>query len=173
MATNIYVNTNREAGSKDVAGAVFPGQVLCLQGTYEKTASDNDTSVLRLGKVPSNAVPMYHKSFINNDALTGATDIDIGIYKPNNDTTDGAVVDKDLLSDGLNIAAGNALASPAKAFQTQPAIDKFGTTLLALTNAVNGTTLVDEEFDIAITGNTFGTATGTISWELYFLLPQA
>lgn len=173
MATNKYVNTNREAGSKDIAGAVFPGQVLCLQGTYEKTASDNDTSVLRVGKVPANAVPLYHNSFINNDALAGATDIDIGIYKPNEDTIDGAVVDKDLLSDGLDISAGNALSSPAKAFQTHPAIDEFGDSIKTLAETALATTLYDEEFDVAITGNTFGTATGTISWELYFLLPQA
>lgn len=173
MATDVYVNTNREAGSKDIAGAVFPGQILALVGTYEKTAADNDTSVLRLGKVPANAVPLYGISTLNNDALTGATDVDLGIYKPNNGTTDGAVVDKDLLSDGLNIASGNALASPAQAFQTHPAIDEFGDSIKTLAETALATTLYDEEYDIALTGNTFGTATGTISWKLYFLLPQA
>lgn len=172
MATNKYVNSTREAGGRTMPGQVFPGRVLRLQGTYEKTAADNDTSVLRLGTVPSNAIPLYHASKLNNDALTGATDIDIGLYEVSDGTNDGAVVDKDLLSDGLNIAAGNALASPIAAFQTHPTIEEFAKNLLTLTNDVNTTTRVDEAFDIAITGNTFGTATGTITWDLSFLVPQ-
>ncbi len=174
MATNKYVNATLEAGSKVMPGQGAPGQILRLQGTYEKTASDSDGSVLRLGRVPANAIPIYNTSTLNNDALTGASDIDIGVYKPSAmGGTDGAVVDKDLLSDGLNIASGNALASPIKAFQTHPAIDQFGLTLKQLVNVVNTVDDKNEEYDIAITGNTFGTAAATISWDLEFLLPQA
>ena len=174
MATNKFTNATLESGSKVMPGKGAPGRVLTLNGTYEKTAADNDTSILRLGRVPSNAIPLYHKSKINNDALTGATDIDIGIYKPSSlSGVDGAVIDKDLLSDGLNIAAGNALASPIAAFQTHPNIEEFGLTLKELVNVVNASLNdVSEEYDIAITGNTFGTATGTIAWALSFLLPQ-
>lgn len=164
MATDIYVNSTQEAGSKVTNGAGFVGRILALIGTYEKTAADNDTSVLRLGCVPANAIPMPKASVLGNDALTGATDIDVGLYKQN-----GAVVDKDCLSDGLNIASGNALGSEISAFQAV-ALDEFGDNLFTLageTEAVNS-----QMYDVAITGNTFGTATGTISWALYFLLPQ-
>lgn len=169
MATNKYVNTSQAAGAKTMAGAAFPGQLLQLLGTYEKTAADNDTSVLRLGTVPANAIPVPQLSFINNDALAGATDIDVGVYAPLSDGV-GAVADKDCLSDGLDINAGNALASPAKAFQAL-AIDEFGQDLRTLA----GDTIGDgnEFYDVAITGNTFGTATGTISWVLTFILPQS
>lgn len=166
MATDVYVNTNQEAGRRDLPGQTFPGEMLILSGTYEKTAADNDTSVLRLGTVPATAVPVYHLSKMNNDALTGATDIDIGLYKVNG----GAVVDKDILSDGLNIASGAALASPIAAFQTNPAIDAFGDNLRTIVGGSIGDG--NDHYDIAITGNTFGTATGTISWTLVFLLPQ-
>lgn len=169
MSTNLYVNTTREAGGKSVAGAGFPGKVLCLQGTYEKTASDNDASVLRLGTVPATAIPIATLSKLANDALTGATDVDIGLYRPSSPNVDGAVVDKDILSDGLNIASGAALGSEVRAFQAL-AIDKWGQDLRTLA-AVDDIGEA-EAYDIAITGNTFGTATGTISWELYFLLPQ-
>lgn len=166
MATDVYVNTNQEAGRKDIPGAAFPGKILILQGTYEKTAADNDTSVLRLGTVPAVAVPVYHLSKLNNDALTGATDVDIGLYKAG---ADAAVVDADILADGLNIASGNALASPAAAFPAV-AIDKFGQSLRTLVSGSVGDG--NDHYDVAITGNTFGTATGTISWSFVFVLPQ-
>jgi hypothetical protein len=169
MPTNKYVNTSQAAGAKVLPGVGFPGQVLVLAGTYEKTASDNDASVLRLGKVPSNARPLVTLSRYANDALTGATDIDIGLYKPG---ANGAVVDKDCLSDGLNIASGAALGSEARAFQAV-GIEEWNRTLKQIVESDGSTTIGDEEFDVAITGNTFGTAAGTISWELYFLIPQA
>lgn len=171
MATNKYVNTTQAAGGKTMAGAAFPGQVMVLIGTYEKTASDNDTSVLRLGTVPANAIPIPHMSRLNNDALSGATDIDVGLYAPlEAGGTGGAVADKDCLSDGIDIAAGNALASPISAFQAV-AIDEFGQDLRTLAGDAIGDG--NEFYDVALTGNTFGTATGTISWSLAFLLPQS
>jgi hypothetical protein len=102
--------------------------------------------------------------------LTGASDVDLGLYKVSSGTTDGAVIDKDCLSDGLNIASGNALGSEVSAFQAV-ALDEFGQNLYTLA----GETEVANsgQYDVALTGNTFGTATGTISWALYFLLPQA
>lgn len=170
MATNKYVNTTLAAGSKVLAGAGFPGPVMVLLGTYEKTAADTDTSVLRLGKVPRTAIPLYHSARLNNDALAGATDIDVGLYKSL--AGGGDVVDKDILTDGIDIAAGNALASPVAAFQAV-ALEKFGLNLGELVDLASGTTSYDQEYDLAITGNTFGVALGTISWSLAFLLPQA
>jgi hypothetical protein len=168
MATNKYTNTTQAAGSKTMAGAAFPGQVLVLQGTYDKTALDNDTSILRLGQVPANAIPLPHLSKLNNAALAGATDIDVGVYRPLNDG--GAVVNKEILGNGLNISAGNALASPAAAFPAI-AIGQFGTDIRTL---VGGSVGDGKDFyDVALTGNTFGTAAGTITWSLAFLLPQS
>lgn len=171
MSTNIYVNSTLEAGSKVLPGAGAPGRVMCLRGTYEKTASDNDGSVLRLGRVPANAIPLTTLSKLGNDALTGASDVDIGVYKPSGPGSDGAVVDKDCLSDGLNIASGAALGSEIRAFQAN-GLDEWNRTLKQIVEADGSTTIYDEELDIALTGNTFGTATGTISWELFFLVPQ-
>lgn len=169
MATNKYVNTTQEAGGKAMGGASFPGQVLTLTGTYEKTAADNDGSVLRLGTVPATAIPLSH-SYLANDALTGASDVDLGVYAQSNGAVDGAVADKDCLSDGLNIAAGNALGSEIRAFQAV-GIDELGQDLRTLAGGSIGDG--NDFYDVALTGNTFGTATGTIAWELNFLLPQS
>lgn len=171
-ASNKYMNSTLEAGGKTMAGAAFPGQILMLVGTYEKDgANDGNGSVLRFGTVPANAIPLYHLSTINNDALTGASDVDIGLYAQSNGSVDGAVVDKDILSDGIDISSGNALASPAKAFQLHPAIDEFGQDLRTLVGGAVGDG--NDFYDVALTGNTFGTASGTIAWSLAFLLPQS
>lgn len=169
-ASNKYVNSTQEAGGKAMGGASFPGQVLTLTGTYEKDgANDGDGSVLRLGTVPATAIPMSH-SYIGNDALTGASDIDVGVYAQSNGAVDGVVVDKDCLSDGLDIAAGNALGSEARAFQAV-GLDEYGQDLRTLAGGAVGDG--NDFYDIALTGNTFGTASGTISWELNFILPQS
>lgn len=164
MSQDRYTNETLESGSKVTAGAGLAGQVFVLVGTDEKEAADSNGSVLRIGQVPANAIPLYHLSKLNNDALSGATDVEIGVYKQKG----GVVKDLDCLLGTTDINAGNALASPLAAFGAMTLTD-FGSDLRTLAGDSDDT----EFYDIAITGNTFGTATGTISWELYFLLPQA
>lgn len=165
MATDLYMTTNQEAKTKGLPGDAFPGRVLALTGTYEKTAADTDGSVLRFGSVPANAIPLSH-SFLGFDAIAGLTDVDVGVYKQGDNA---AVVDKDCLSDGLDPHAGAALGSEIRAFQAV-GIDELGQSLRTLAGGA-----VDDGndyYDVAFTFNTGGANTGTISWELYFLLPQ-
>lgn len=169
MATNKYVNTNQEAGSKAMGGASFPGQILALTGTYEKTALDTDGSVLRLGTVPANAIPMSH-SFMAFEAIAGLTDVDVGTYAQSNGAVDGVVADKDCLSDGLDPHAGAALGTEIRAFQAV-GIDELGQDLRTLSGGSVGDG--KDFYDVALTLNTGGANTGTIAWELYFLLPQS
>lgn len=171
MATNRYVNATTALGSKVLPGLNEPGTLLTLVGTFEKTAADTDASVLRIGKIPANAVPLYHTSRLHLDAIAGLTSVDLGVYKPLG--IGGAEVDKNLLSAALDLHLGAAIGSSAAAFQTHPAIEEFGLTLKALVEAVNASTTYDEEYDLAFTFNTGGANVGTISWSLQFMIPQA
>lgn len=167
MSTNKYLSTV----TRPVPGIISPGNIFAIIGTYEKTAADTDGSILRLGKIPSGAIPIYNKSNLFNDAIAGLTAVDVGIYKTL--ANGGAVVDANLFSAALDPHAGNARTAPAKLMQTHPLIEEDGLTVLALTNLVNTTTLVDEEFDVALTLTTGGANTGTISYELFFMIPQS
>ncbi len=167
MTTNKYVS----AASYPLPGVLSPGIVFAIVGTYEKLAADADGAILRLGKIPSGAVPLYNKSNLSNDAIAGLTSVDVGIYKPLGNG--GAVVDVNLFSAALDPHAGAARTAPAKAMQAHPLIEEDGLSVLALTNLVNMTTLTDEEFDVALTFTTGGANTGTITWELWFMIPQA
>lgn len=156
MATDLYTDSNVAAGNKTTALVQLAGDAKIGVETYEKTAADNDTSVLRFMKdVPVETVLADVK--VMCDALSGATDTDLGIYLPNL----GAVLDKDLFMDG------QTLASASKTLDGLGAVDRanYGKTIKDLYETVNSTTLPASvrTVDIALTGNTFGTATGTIT----------
>jgi len=156
MATNIYINadlTNANKGSATKSGA----GVVALAGTYAKTAADNDTSVIRFFKgVPSTYIPLIVT--VACEALSGATDVDMGVYK----TDLGVVVDKDCLMDGQTLASAslvlNGLGGLAAADRGKPLYLLAGETVASH----------QEQYDIALTGNTFGTATGNIGITAIF-----
>lgn len=147
-------NASSKSVDTDVAARSGGAVVKRILFSFEK-AADTDTSVWRVGKISPHAKVVSIK--LANDALTGFTDLDIGLYKP--ESVGGAAVAKDCFKDGLDISAGIAtlteeylvaLADVGKeAYQIASVaaadVDKYGA------------------FDIALTGNTAGTATGTIS----------
>ena len=153
MATDRYADANVEAGNRATALAQAGADIKKFCNTTEKTAADNDTSVIRLLKgVPVSAV--IGELSISNDALSGATDVDIGFYK----TDGGAVLDKDILTDGDDINAGGVVDG----LQTVDRANK-AKTIAELYLAVAGSAIGVETVDICITGNTIGTASGTIT----------
>lgn len=128
-----------------------------LYATFEVAAADSDLSVYRVFKsVSAMFVPLI--CYIAADAAIDATDVDLGLYKPDL----GAVVDKDILADGLNLTAGY-LFRPGTALDgmvTVP-IESYGKRLFEHAQHTELTKL--EAYDIALTLNTAGGAAGTIS----------
>lgn len=78
-------------------------------GSITITNGDSINSLVYLARVPSNAI-LLPLSTLLHGAVTGVSDFDIGLYK------DGALVDVDILADGLTLASAgskNVLASVA------------------------------------------------------------
>lgn len=154
---NAFVEQNASGKDvdKDVAARSGGAVVKRILFSFEKVAADTDTSVWRVGKISPHAKIVSIK--LSNDALTGFTDLDIGLYKPL--SVGGTVISKDCFKDGLNINAGLSTLTEEYA----PAIADVGKEAwqIAAIDAAD----VDKygEFDIALTGNTAGTAAGTIS----------
>lgn len=156
MATDRYVDSTVEAANRATARAQLSGDAKLGVVTTEKTAADNNGSVLRVFKgVPVETVITDMK--LLNDAITGLTGVNCGIYQ----TNDGAVLDADLFKATLNAAAGSATG-----------FDLLGSVNLAhramtikeLYEAVNTSeTLTASSVDIALTLTTAGTNTGTIT----------
>jgi len=91
-------------------------------------------------------------------AITGATDYDIGFYKPNReDPTDvGSALDKDALVDGIDFSGGVAVGDINEADKTKTIGD-----LLSLSVEDQ-----PEGVHIVMTLNTAGSASGTIGLEI-------
>lgn len=137
------------------------GSLVFLDQNFEVAAGDDDGSVYRVFKsIPSSAV--FSSLRLACDAITSGTDYDIGLYLPDY----GAVVDKDVLADGLNPSAGY---TPILALDALKTVDlaNFGKNLWELARDGAGALAYTETshpaaFDICITANTVGSGAGTI-----------
>ena len=117
--------------------------------TLEINATDDDTSTYRLARVPSNAV--LDTITIKNDAITGGTDFFLGFY----DINDGAAIDADALRGTTSLASAGDIDGLGSID-----IANFGKEVWELAGLTeNPHKLVD----IVLTGNTVGTATGTVT----------
>lgn len=161
-----YVDANVAAGKKTDAVKASGAGILCLAFNFEVAAADSDASVFRLGKLPANAVPI--KAEIFADAAIDGTDFDLGLYKPG---VAGAVVDKDLLADGLNLAAGVAVTAGANNGLTNlGGADPIAAQGKALWELLGLSVMGAPVYDLCITANTIGGAAGTISGFILYAL---
>lgn len=152
-----YVNTELGTGERlnsKTNGGTSP---VFFRITEEIAVADDDGSVYRLIRIPSNVVVKSLR--IWHDAITSGTDYDIGLY----DINLGAVVDKDLFTDGADVSSAgddvNAL--------TAPNIDELGLPIWEYA-ALSLTADPKKEYDLAITANTVGAAAGTITVDIEF-----
>jgi hypothetical protein len=150
---NKYTDADVAAGKKGSALKTGSGtETVTIMGTVSVLAADDDGSVYRVfADVPSSLVPLQIE--IHNTAVTGGTDYDVGLYK----VKGGAEVDKDILADGISMATARTIATSNNA----------GMTTIVLGTVADLATLSaqaepDASYDIALTGNTVGTADGTI-----------
>lgn len=157
---NKWVNADVEAGKKGNPGLVMPGQIFGFACTFEVEAADNDGSIYKLAKVGANMIPL--QIYLNCDAITGATDYELGFYKE-----DGTAADIDVLMGSEDIHAGAAIGSEIDCLQDLGVenIGKKVYELLGLTVATRS----EDSYILALTANTVGTAAGTISVRGLFI----
>jgi len=155
MATrDVYVLS--EATKSTVNGA----QTITLAGTFETTTGDDAGSVFRLGKMGADWIPI--RIDINCDAITGATDMNLGIHRTKENG--GAVKDYDVLMDGANLSGGKALGSEQSGLSHLP-VDKIGSPIYALAGDSDAS---DQMYDLTLTTDANITAAATISIRALF-----
>ncbi len=158
-----YVNALIAAGKKAPPYFAAGAQLLCIPFNFEVAAADSNESVYRIGRLPANAIPVKGEVFA--DSSIDGTDFDFGLYKPG---VGGAIVDIDILADGLDLASGEAITAPLNILTNLGGSDPIASVgktlweLLALTKPNRG------EYDLVITARVAGGAAGTISGFFWY-----
>ncbi len=128
-------------------------------GTVEVAAADDDTSVYRMVRVPANAV--IHRIEVLNDAITGGTSYDIGVYQTA--INGGAVVSATKFGTVIDMSSARALPLDAM-FE---ALD-ISSTENRLWELLSLTSDPMRDYDLCYTANTVGTGAGTLVMRVYW-----
>ena len=132
--------------------------------TVEVAAADDDTSTFRMVRLHSS----YRVSAIEvfNDAITNGTSYDVGLYDTNENG--GLVVSAGLFASAVDLSSAHAATGPLDVTYEATAtnIDKIEKRLWELAGLTEDP---NKDFDLVLTGNTVGTAAGTISVRVRFV----
>ena len=145
-----------EAQKSTVNGA----QVIAIAGNFETVNGDTAASKYRLCKVGADWIPIQIE--INNDAIAGATDMDLGLY-----TTlekGGAAKDADVFMDGTDINGGSALGSEVSGLSNID-VDSIGDQCYAYAGDSDPS---EQMYDLVLTSNANITGAGTIAIRALF-----
>lgn len=136
-----------------------------VYNTFEVAAGDDDASVFRtFAGLGYNVIPLG--ILVANDALTGSTDWDVGLY----DTDLGAVLNKEIFGAALDLSSAHAALIAGTAlngFAVVP-IESYGKRIYE--HATHTAATRRDYYDIALTANTIGSGAGTVSTLLNFAL---
>jgi len=144
-ATPVVLTSPRIAG----------GYLACEVATVEVAAADDDTSVYRLFRLPSNAKVVSIR--ILNDAITGGTSYDLGFYRTADDG--GAVVDADAYGSAIDMSSARTTAFFEGAYEAAD-IANIEKEVWQNAGLSSDPSVL---YDVCLTANTVGTAAGTIS----------
>lgn len=138
------------------------GNLKVKVATLAVAAADDDGSVYRFVRVPSNAV--VTKIDLLNDAITSGTDYDLGIYQ----TADngGAVANVNAWADAVDLSSARVtpLDVTHEAGSDCP-IEYAERKVWQLAGASADTGI---EYDICLTGVTVGSGAGDITLKVYY-----
>lgn len=126
--------------------------------TFETEVADAAGDIKALFIVGAHEIPVSCK--ILNDAIAGATDIDVGLYR-----MDETAADADALADGLDISAGSPITAPEDGLAAL-GIDEVKVKSFKdiVTDAIGA--IPDDSYWVALTLNSEITAAGSVNLEL-------
>lgn len=155
--TKSTVITNADATARTLTSSKITGGMYLREavGTVEVAAADDNDSVYRFVRVPSNArITSVERA---NDAITGGTDYNIGVHKTAADG--GAVVSDNLFGDAIDMSSASAFQDIT--YETTAAnISKVEQELWQLLGLTTDPGLM---YDITATGIAVGSGAGTIA----------
>ncbi len=160
---NAFVTNNISAKAADADIAARNGGAIVRKVlfNFETAATDEAASVYRVARIPATAI--VTSVLLSNDAISGLTDLDIGVYKPLE--VGGAAIDADCLKDGLDAHAGIATLTAEYA----PTLADVGKNILAVAGVTAGTEQKYGSVDVALTSNAALVEAGTVSGVIEYV----
>ena len=107
---NKYIDANLVLGKLGNAALISGVKLVKAVQSFVIASTDDATSVYRVFKGLSPDIVVTNIK-IFNDALTGASDVDVGAYGCLDYDGVGAVIDANVFADALNIASGNPVST--------------------------------------------------------------
>jgi len=153
VVTGTYPNSvaSNSNGAGDLRRAVI---------SFEVTSTDDDGSIYRLMQISANSI--ITNVMIGNDAITSGTVFHCGFY----DVEGGAVVDVDKLGASLDLSAAHVSGSELSAMSAVDVANRGLKVYELLGKTVSNKAMA---YDLALTGATVGSATGTVTVFVDFI----
>jgi hypothetical protein len=165
-----FVDSARQAGLPARAHESSGVDLRFRSITFETAVADAAGDVKRLFTVGAHEIPV--RCQIMCDAIAGATDIDLGLYRPGG----GVVVDKDALMDGTDIAAGKAYSDQVDGLSALGVEERGVKSFFDIANDVATADVIghlpNDSYDLALTEVSEVTAAGTITIHLWTIDQQ-
>jgi len=171
MAADKYVDTARQNGNPARAHESSGVNLRLRTITFETLVADDINDIRRLFTVGAHEIPV--QCDIVNDAIAGASDIDLGLYRIG---VNGAVVDDDALMDGTDINAGIAWASKTDGLSALGVEERGISSFLEIADDVATDDAIgkipDDSYDVVMSYKSEITAAATITVHLYTIDQQ-
>jgi len=134
------------------------GRLRCSVGKVEVAAADDNNSIYRFCRLPSNAI--VHKIEVSNDAITSGTDFDMGLYE----TADngGAAKDANLYADAIDLSSAGGPTDRTYEAEDINDGDK------RIFDALGDSTDPFRKYDLGMIGIAVGSGAGTILVRVYW-----
>ncbi len=172
-----YVNELVEAGKLDEAAYVNGSNRVDMIESFELAVSDGSgtADVYRVFKgLRPNLIPIDIKIYVD-DAVVGATDMDIGLYEQSGDRGDGAVIDKEVFCATADFSTAGGFLRGAGADLTDEFLDGLKSVDIAdlkkklYEHAGHDVTDYTQGYDLCITSNVNVTTGGTVTVIAQFI----
>lgn len=155
-----YVNSNVTTHTKVRPEVTGQAQLRVMTITFETAAADDNNSIYRLAPIPANWVPV--SLYIDCDAVTGMSDVNIGFHRTLANGGAAAETDANILDDAKDLSS--ALANSWGMTDFDPA--NVGKTVGELAGATVATQ--DQEYDLTLLAIAAASTAATVSVRAVF-----
>lgn len=165
---NAYVNTNVAAGKLADAAQLMGSPTRKMVGTFEVAAADDNGSIYRVFKGLSPDI-IITNILVCNDAITGGTQYDVGLYGVLDYDGIGAVVSgkANCFANNLDLSSAHARGSELSGISALDVADS-GKRLYEIAGHTQSTKL--PAYDLCLTADTVGSGAGTVTVILEYVI---